>query len=99
MKIYVVSLMSTQHVVDLMELVCKEITIDVDYAAQDAMKQMNKVLTSVYDIKNINASVFMTGTGYKVQMKSEKLKERPEGISFFRFDYNLDPSVIDSRIQ
>ena len=61
------------------------------------MKQMQRVLVSAYSIKNLNASAFLTATGKQVHLKSEKVSDKPEGISSFRFSYNLDPSSIDPR--
>ena len=75
-----------------------EIYIDVNSASQDSMKQIQRALVSVYDINNLNASTFLTTTGKQVKLKLEKVSDRSEGISFFRFSYNLDPSSIDPRI-
>ena len=72
-----------------------EIPIDVHSVAQDSMKQMKRALVSTYDINNLNAFAFLIATGIQVQLKSEKVGDRPEGISFFRFSYNLDPISID----
>ena len=46
----------------------------------------------------MNASTFLTAIGKHVQLKPEKVSDRPEEILFFRFSYNLDPSSIDPRI-
>ena len=71
------SLWSTHQLADLMELVRQEISVDVDSAAQDAAKQMKKVLASVNDIDNFNTSAFLTTTGKEVQPTSEQLLDRP----------------------
>ena len=55
-------------------------------------------MVSAYNINNLNASAFLIATGKQVQLKSEKVSDRLEGKSFFRFFYNLDPSLIDPRI-
>jgi len=94
----VLSLKSTHQVADLMELVAHKISIDVHSAAQDATNQILKVLGSLYNIDNRHASDFLTVTGAQAQLKSDKLAERTESLSFFRFSYSLDPSTIDSRI-
>jgi len=94
----VYSLTRTYQIADLIELVSTEILIDVHSAEQDSMKQMQRVLGSAYDINNLNASAFLTATDKQVQLKSEKVNDRPEVILFFRFSYNLDPSSIDTRI-
>ena len=62
-----------------------EIHIDVNSAAQDSMKHMQRVLVNAYDINNLNVSAFVTATGKQVQLKSEKVSDRPEGISFSGF--------------
>lgn len=91
----VISLRNTHQVADLMELVCQEIPLDVDSAAQDATNFMATVLTNACIVENLNASVFLTCTGNEAQLTSKKLADRPENIAFFCFTYNLDPSTID----
>ena len=60
----------THQISDLIELVYIEIPIDTHSAAQDSMKQMQRVLVSAYDINNLNASAFLTAAGNQVQLKS-----------------------------
>ena len=98
LKIAVSYFKSTHQLENLIEFVSTEIPIDVHFAAQDAMKKMQRVLASAYDINNLNISTFLTTTGKRVQLKSEKLADRPEEFSIFRFSYNLDPTSIDPRI-
>ena len=97
LKIVVSYFKSTHQLEKLIEFVSTEIPIDVHFAAQDAMKNMQRVLASAYDIDNLNVSTFLTTTGKQVQLKSEKFADRPEEFSFFRFSYNLDPTSIDPR--
>ena len=92
------SLKSTHQATDLMKLIAQEIPIDVHSTAQDATKQMQKVLRSVYDIDNLNTSAFLTVSGKQAQLKLDKIAERSEGLSFFRISYSLDPSTIDPMI-
>ena len=87
----VLSLKITHQVADLMELVAQDILIDVHSDAQDATKQMLKVLGSVYNIVNLNVSAFLTATGTHAQLKLDKLVDMPEALSFFKFPYSLDP--------
>ena len=54
-----------------------EIPIDVHSATQDSMKEMQRALVSAYDINNLNVSVFLTAAGKQVQLKSEKVSDRP----------------------
>ena len=88
----------THQIADLIDFVSTEIPIDVHSATQDSMTQIQRVLVSAYGINSLNASAFLTATGKQVQLQSEKVSYRPEIISFSRFSYNLDPSLIDSRI-
>ena len=83
LEIAVCSLTRTYQIADLIELVSTEIPIDVHSATQDSMKQMQRVLVSAYNIINLNASAFLTATGKQVQLRSEKVSDRPEGVSFF----------------
>ena len=92
------SLTRTHQIADLIELVSTKNPIDVHSAAQDSMKQIHRILVSAYDISNLNVSAFLTATGKKIQLKSEKVSNRPEGVSVFKFSYNLDPSSIDPQI-
>ena len=94
----VLSLRNTHEVADLMELVRQEVMIDVDSAAQDAAGQMQRVMESVHDVRNLNAAAFVGATGNQLTLVSGKLSDRPEGLSFFRFSFSLDPSSIDARI-
>ena len=98
LEIAVSSLKRTHQIANLIELVSTEISIDVHSAAQDATKQIQRTLASVYDINNLNVSVFLTATVKQVQLKSEKFADRPDGLSFFRFSYNLDSTSISPRI-
>ena len=59
----VCSLKRTYQIADLIELVSTEIPIDMHSAAQDSMKERQRVLVSSYDINNLNASTFLTATG------------------------------------
>ena len=78
----VFSLKRTHQIADLIELVSTEIPIDVHSATQDSMTQMQRVLVIVYDINNFNASALLTATDKQVQLKSEKVGDRPERIFF-----------------
>ena len=70
LEIVVCFLTRTHQISDLIELVYTEIPIDTHSAAQDSMKQMQRVLVSTYDINNLNASAFLTAAGNQVQLKS-----------------------------
>ena len=95
----VLSLRNTHEVADLMELVRQEVVIDVDSAAQDAASQMQRVMASINDVQNLNAAAFIGATGEQMTLSSRKRSDRPEGLSFFRFSFSLDPSSIDARIR
>jgi len=99
LEMVVLSLRSTHQVADLMEVIRQGIPVDMDSAAQDAANQMQNVLGSVYNIENLNTSAFPTSTGKQAHLASEKLKDRPDNVTFFRFSYNLDPSSMDKRIK
>jgi len=60
---------------------------------------MQNVLDSVYNIEKLNASVFLTSTGKQAHLASEKLKDRPDNVTFFRLSYDSDPSSVDKRIK
>ena len=91
-------LRSTHQVVDLMELVCQDIPLDVDSVAQDATKLMGTVVSSVYKVNNLDTLAFLTDMGKQANLTSEKISNRPENVSFFRLSYNLDPSSSNPRL-
>ena len=95
----VLSLRNAHEVADLMELVRQGVVIDVDSAAQEATNQMKRVLASVTNVQNLNAAAFIGATGKQLTLASEKLSDRPDGLSFFRFSFSLDPVSIDTRIR
>ena len=72
----VISLRNTHQVADLMELVRQEVPIDMDSAAQESTKQMQKVLASVYKVENLNGSAFLTSQSKLIHLKSENLGDR-----------------------
>ena len=81
-----------------MELVRQELSIDVSLAAQDAANLMQRVMSSVTNIGNLNGSAFLDASGRRMTLPSELRSARPEGLSFFRFSFSLDPVNIDTRI-
>jgi len=60
---------------------------------------MKKVLASVCNIDNLNASAFLNATGKQLQLQSEKLTDRSAGIIFVRFTYHHNPADINPRIK
>ena len=73
LELAVISLRNTHKVADLMELVRQEVPIDVDSAAQDSTKQMERVLASAYNVDNLNDSVFLTVQLMVVHLKLKNI--------------------------
>jgi len=59
---------------------------------------MKRELTSVAGVCNLNAVAFLNFANKQLYLSSKKLSDRPEGMLFFRFSFNLDTSSIDDMI-
>ena len=49
-------------------------------------------MNSVFGVDNLSASAFINASGKVVKILSEILKDRPSGITFYRFDFRIDPT-------
>ena len=72
--------------------------MDTYSALQDSEKQLFAILKSAFDVTNLTASAFLDSSGKSVKLTSEALKDRPDGITYFRFNCNIDPAFHDIRV-
>ena len=72
--------------------------MDTYSALQNSEKQMISVMKSVFGIKNLTASEFLSSTGKTVKLASDEVNDRKEVITLFCFDCNTARSIQDNRI-
>jgi len=74
--------------------------MDTGTAFQEAQAGASKVvMNNVYNIGNLNPSTFLNSDGKTLKFAPTKeLSERPEDLTFFRFQCDLDGREIDNRI-
>ena len=56
-------------------------------------------MNSAFRVDNLSASKFIHASGKVIKLSSEILQNRPQGITFFFFDFRIDPTQEDARIQ
>ena len=56
-------------------------------------------MNSAFIVDNLSDSAFNNASGKVIKLASEILQDRPSGITFFRFDYSIDTTQEDTRIQ
>ena len=78
--------MGSHNVSNLITLVDREVPMDTYSALQNSEKQMISVMKSVFGIKNLTASEFLSSTGKTAELSLDEVKDSTKGITFFRFD-------------
>ena len=53
---------------------------------------MMKTMNSAFGVYNLSASAFNDYSGKVIKLSSERLQDRPSGITFSHFDYRIDPT-------
>ena len=93
------SLHEAHSTADIMALIAMEIPMDTGAAFQEAQAASKVVMDHVYNIGNLNPSAFLNSDGKTLKFApTAKLSERPEDLTFFRFQCDLDGREIDNRI-
>ena len=58
-----------------------------------------RVMNSEFVVENISTSAFSNASGKIMKFSSERLWYRTPGIMFYHFDFSIDPTEEDARIQ
>ena len=56
-------------------------------------------MNSAFGVDNLSASTLLNYSGKLIKFLSERLRDRPSGITFFCFDFRIDPNQEYYRIQ
>jgi len=89
------SLHEAHSTADIMALITTEIPMDTGTAFQEAQAASKVVMNHVYNIGNLNPSAFLNSVGKTLKVAPTA---RPEDLTFFRFQCDLDGREIDNRI-
>ena len=52
-------------------------------------------MKSIFGVKNLTASELLSSTVMTVKLASDEVRDRTEGIIFFRFNFNIEPASQD----
>ena len=66
----------------------------MNYKKQKKMKIMN----GEFGVDNLSASAFINPSGKAIKLSPERLQDRQPGIIFSHFDFKIDPTHEDGRI-
>ena len=83
-------LLKSHSVAYLTPLIAREVPIKKFTAQQEATKVMHKVWHCVFDVNHLQAIALINTSGKTVNVKSEKLNDRPGGLTFFRLSCEID---------
>ena len=93
------SLLEAHNIADIMALVANEIPMDTGAAFQEAQSASKRITGDVFNIENLNPSAFLNSDGKNVKFTPTiRLSERPEDLTYFRFQCDLDGSELDRRV-
>ena len=76
-----------------------EVPMYTYHSLQDSEKQITNVMNSVLGLDKLSASAFLKNSGKLVRLSSESLQNRQSRITFSHFDFRIDPTQEDARIQ
>ena len=66
---------------NLIPLIAREVPTETFTAQQEATKVMYKIRRCVFDVNHLQTVVFLNASGKTVNVKSEKLNDRPRGLT------------------
>jgi len=96
----VYTLVGAHSVADVMALIANELPIDTGAAFSEAQAAARMVTDSAFNIDNLTLSAFLASEGKHLNFSpAAALADRPEDITFFCFQYDLDGPAADARIQ
>jgi len=93
------SLLEAHSTADIMALIAQEIPMDTGAAFQEAQAAAKVVTDEVFNICNLHPSAFLNSDGKTLKFApTVKLSDRPEDLTFFRFQCDLDGNTVDKRV-
>ena len=93
------SLLDAHSTADIMALIAKEIPMDTGAAFQEAQAAAKVVTDNVFNIDNLHPNAFLNSDGKMLKFApTVELSERPEDLTFFRFQCDLDGQEVDKRV-
>jgi hypothetical protein len=93
------SLLEAHSTADIMALIAKEIPMDTGAAFQEAQAAAKVVTDNVFNIDNLHPNAFLNSNGKMLKFApTVELSERPEDLTFFRFQCDLDGQEVDKRV-
>jgi len=93
------SLLETHSIADVIALVSNELPIDTGAAFQESQEVAKMVTRSALRVENLHPSAFLNSEGKQLKFHpAAKLAERPEDLSYFRFQCELDGLTLDRRV-
>ena len=93
------SLLEAHSTADIMALITKEIPMDTGADFQEAQVAAKMIIDNVFNIANLNPNAFLNSDGKTLKFApTGNLSERPEDLTFFRFQCDLDGHDIDRRV-
>ena len=91
-------LLKSHSVAYLTPLIAREVPIKKFTAQHEATKFMHKVWSFVFGINHLQAIVFLNMSCKTVNVKSDKLNDRPSGLTFLQFSFEIDSVDTNPRI-
>jgi len=93
------SLLETHSIADVISLVSNNLPIDTSTAFQESQEVAKMVTGSALRVDNLHPSAFLNLEGKQLNFyPAAKLAERPDDLSYFRFQCNLDGLALDRRV-
>ena len=93
------SLLEAHSIADIMALIANEVPMDTGAAFQEAQAATTKIMDEVFNVDNLHPSAFLNSDGKTVKFTpTVGLKERPDDLTYFRFQCDLDGSEVDKRV-
>jgi len=93
------SLLETHSIVDVISLVSNKLPIDTGAAFQESQEVAKMVMGSALRVENLHPSAFLNSEGKQLKFHpAAMLAERPEDLSYFRFQCELDGLTLDRRV-
>ena len=92
-------LLKSHSVADLIPLIAHKLPIETFTAQQEAIKVMYKVWCCALNVNHLQVVAFLNTSGKTVKVNSDKLNDRPRGLTFFQFSCNIDSVNTDPYIR
>ena len=92
------SLLKSHSVADLIPLIAHKVTIKKFTTQQEVTKVMHRIQSFIFNVIHLQAIVFLNMSCKTVNVKSDKLNDRPSGLTFLQFSFEIDSVDTNPRI-